>query len=55
MLQKLDRVKNIMTNLIMDVKNRLSVSEYKSCLFLAIRLLESFKYEIHMYKNLSSY
>ena len=38
----------------MDVTNSLPIFESESCLFLTIKLLESFEFEIAMHKNSTS-
>ena len=44
----------MITNLIMDVTNSLSIFEFQGCLFGTIRSLESFENENPMQRNLSS-
>ena len=39
----------------MDATNSVSDFEFKSCLFLTIKFLESFEYEFSMYQNLESF
>ena len=39
----------MITNLVMDVTNSLSVFEFQGCLFGTIKSLESFEYEIPVY------
>ena len=36
------------------VTNSFSIFKFERCLFLTVNMLESFKYEIPMYQNLSS-
>ena len=39
----------MITNLIMDLTNSLSIPGFRGCLFRTTELLESFEYEILMY------